>query len=228
MSWPTLHPSPLAPTPTAHAPPSTSRHRLCQLVSGLPGYAALRAPKSRQAACKLMYPAELLAACPLQQHVPDMLFGLQLMVPRPLRRTTVPQRLHPTAQSLHPTRAAWPGPLLPTHRHQSLACTHLPTPLWAPMAQLRAPCQCTVSFCLRRCWEPGCTEGSMAGCFKTAAEQLEACPASLSQGSQSGSGAPVCSRDDCSSLAHCTTQPRQHKRSPLPSHLSLPLLHGSA
>ena len=122
-----------------------------------------------------MCPAGLLAACALPQHVPDRLSCLQLMVPRLLRHTTVPRRLHPTAQSRHLTQAAWPGPLLPTHRHQSLAllaCTHLPTPSWAPTAQLRAPCPCTVSTRLRRCWELGCTCGSRAGCLKTAAEQL--------------------------------------------------------
>ena len=227
--------APIAPGPNAYsarptlnfpAPPvPAGEHpaRLCRVARPTPG----RLPASSH-----LQQSSWLHA-PSQQHVPDMLSGLQLMVPRLLRRTTVPRRLHPTAQLLHLTRAAWPSPSLPTHRHQSLAllaCTHLPTPLWAPMAQLRVPCLCTVSLCPRRCWELGCSDGGRAGCFQGGgmAAELEACPAFLSQGSQSGSGAPVCSRDECSSLAHCTTQPRQHKHSSLPSHPSLPLPHGSA
>lgn len=225
MSWPTLRPSPLAPMPTAPAPPSTSRHRLCQQVSSLPGCAVLRAQTlahATQQSCWLHGP--------LLQHVPDLLFCLQLMVsqllrhtmvprrqrlttmPRHLYRITVPQRLQPTAQSLRLTQAAWPGPSLPTHRHPSLAllaCTPRPTPLWAPTAQLRGPCLSTVSVLPASLLGAGLHRGRQGGVPQggSKAAVLEACPAPLSQGSQSGSGAPACSRDDCSSLAHCTTQP---------------------
>ena len=169
--------APIAPGPNAYsarrtinfpAPPVPAGEqpaRLC-CVTGpdLPGCRQAQAPQQSS-----------WAACALSQHVPDMLPCLQLMVARHLRHTTLPRRLHPTAQLLQPTQAAWPGPLLPMQRHQSLAllaCTHLPTPLWVPTAPLRARCLCTVSFRLHRCGQPGCTEGCRAGCCRMVPEQL--------------------------------------------------------